>query len=140
MEKQSLKTVFDFLFRRPPKATSKKWDSMSVKLTFSKAEKSLSRSEDTKFSIDHDDPRGWGGFGSYRMSGLETAQAWGPIALEKVCKTASREYIMGSTSLVRLTSLSRKKKAKICFIIVFSRPPPTPTAPSASASSTPPAS
>ncbi len=113
---------------------------MSVKLTFSKAEKSLSRSEDTKFSIDHDDPRGWGGFGSYRMSGLETAQAWGPIALEKVCKTASREYIMGSTSLVRLTSLSRKKKAKLIIIIVLFRPPPTPTAPSASASSTPPVS
>ncbi len=115
---------------------------MSVKLTFSKAEKSLSRSEDTKFSIDHDDPRGWGGFGSYRMSGLETAQAWGPIALEKVCKTASREYIMGSTSLVRLTLLlfRGRKKAKIFIIIVLFRPPPTPTAPSASASSTPPGS
>ena len=65
-----------------------------MKLTFSKAEKSLSRSEDTKFSLD-EAPGGWGNFGSYRMSGEETAQAWGPIAMERVCKGADKAYIMG---------------------------------------------
>ncbi len=70
-----------------------------MKLTFSKAEKSLSRAEDTKFCLDSDNPKGWGTFGSYRMAGQETAQTWGPMAMERTCKTADKSYIMGGINL-----------------------------------------
>ncbi len=78
---------------KPTKPTGK-WESMGVRMTFGKAEKSLSRSEDTKFCLD-ESPGAWGTFGSYRMAGEETAQAWGPIAMERVCKGADKSYIMG---------------------------------------------